>query len=282
MAIPTDERERSAHVPAQRRVALDDLAPSTPAAPEEGAAALALRRPAQPMPTDVALGLAAVALDATVRVIDLAVLPGRIAVRRIPIPGPVRARVGRVWWAAGRLGEQRRTATRLRLAAFLDALVPYVVRQLITRVDVTQLVAEFVDLDRIAEGLDLDDVVARVDLDRVVDRIDVDRVAQRLDIEQILNRLDLDTIVARVDLDRAAARLDLDPILERADVVGLARYIVEAIDLPELIRSSTGSMTSDVMHGVRTQSADADEAVQRVVDRVLHRRGRRDDRATGR
>ncbi|HEX5512400.1 MAG TPA: hypothetical protein VFX41_11850, partial [Actinomycetales bacterium] len=84
--------------------------------------------------------------------------------------------------------------------------------------------------------------------------------------------------VARVDLDRAAARLDLDPILERADVVGLARYIVEAIDLPEIIRSSTGSMTSEVVHGVRAQSADADEAVQRVVDRVLRRRSRRDGR----
>ena len=78
--------------------------------------------------------------------------------------------------------------------------------------------------------------------------------------------------VAQVIVNRAAARLDLDPILERADVVGIARYVIEAIDLPELIRSSTGSMTSDMVRGVRAQGADADEAVQRVVDRLLRRR----------
>jgi hypothetical protein len=281
MAIPIDEREQSPHVPAQRKV-LDDLAPSAPPIAGDGAPVLAFRAPTAPMGTDVVLGVAALALDATVRAIDLAVLPGRVAVSRMPVPRLVRARARRAWGAAGQVGEHRRVAVGRKVATFLDALVPYVLRQVLSRVDVTQLVAEFVDLDRIAEGLDLDDVVARVDVGRIVDRVDVDLVAQRLDIEQILDRMDLDAIVARVDLDRAAARLDLDPILERADVVGLARYIVEAIDLPELIRSSTGSMTSEVVHGVRAQSADADEAVQRVVDRVLHRRSRRDERTRGR
>jgi hypothetical protein len=277
MAIPTDEREQSPHVPAQRTVAPDDLARPAPPVAEDGAP-LAFRPSTAPMPSDVLLGVGAAALSATARAIDLAVLPGRTAARRIPIPDLVRTRARRAWWAAGRLGAQRRAALQRQLGTLLDALVPLVVREVLSRVDVTRLVAEFVDLDRIVEGLDLDAAVARVDLDRIVDRVDVDRVAQRLDIEQVLDRLDLDEIVARVDLDRAAARLDLDPILERADVVGLARYIVEAIDLPEIIRSSTGSMTSEVVHGVRAQSADADEAVQRVVDRVLRRRSRRDGR----
>ncbi|HEX5533832.1 MAG TPA: hypothetical protein VFX33_08840 [Actinomycetales bacterium] len=286
MAIPIDQREQPQRVPAQRQVALDDLAPSAPptapSAPKTaGAPVLAVRAPTAPMPTDVILGVGAVALSAAARAIDLAVLPGRVAAKRMPIPGFVRARASRAWWTAGRLGEQRRTVIGRRLTTFLDAAVPYVVQEAMSRLDVADLVAAFVDLDRIAEGLDLDAAVARVDVERVVDRVDLDRVAQRLDIQQILDRVDLDRVVARVDLDGAAARLDVDPIIERVDLVGLARYIVDAIDLPELIRSSTGSMTSEVVHGVRAQSADADEAVQRVVDRVLRRRSRRGERTPG-
>lgn len=185
----------------------------------------------------------------------------------------------------------------------MDALVPQLVRAVLDRIDVGQLVGEYVDLDRIAARLDVDEVVARVDLDRLVDRVDLDRAAARVDLDAvvdrldldqladrinldravarvdlrvdldaILDRLDLDRLADRIDLDRAAARLDLDPLLDRADLVGLARYIVEAIDLPGIIRSSTGSLGSDMVRGVRAQGADADEAVQRAVDRLLRRR----------
>ena len=47
------------------------------------------------------------------------------------------------------------------------------------------------------------------------------------------------------------------------------------IDLPALLRASTGSVTGEVVRGVREQGVDADRAVERVVDRLLHRSSRR-------
>jgi hypothetical protein len=70
-------------------------------------------------------------------------------------------------------------------------------------------------------------------------------------------------------------RVDVDRVIARTDVAGLARYIVDEIGLPGLLRTSTGSVTSEVVRSVRDQGADADRAVERVVDRLLHRHGRR-------
>jgi hypothetical protein len=48
---------------------------------------------------------------------------------------------------------------------------------------------------------------------------------------------------------------------------------VEGVDLPEIIRDSTGSMVSETVHDVRVQGIEADRAVSRLVDRLLRRRG---------
>ena len=71
-------------------------------------------------------------------------------------------------------------------------------------------------------------------------------------------------------------RLDLTQIvLQQVDLIGVAEYVVEGIDLPEIIRDSTGSVASEAVRGMRMQSVDADAAVARMVDRVLlRRRGR--------
>jgi hypothetical protein len=183
-----------------------------------------------------------------------------------------------------------------------DAVVPELAWAVLARLDVPALVREFVDLDRLAAMLDVDAVVARVDLDAVLDRVDIDAVAYRLDLDAVVARLDLDTlvdkvdvsrvvdrvdldeIVARVDLDRAVDRVDLDRAVDRVDVdrvisrtdlAGLARYVVQEIDLPGLLRASTGSVTTEVVRSVRDQGADADRAVERVVDRLLRRQARR-------
>jgi hypothetical protein len=68
--------------------------------------------------------------------------------------------------------------------------------------------------------------------------------------------------------------VDVDRVIARTDVAGIARYVVQEIDLPGLLRASTGSVTSEVVRSVRDQGADADRAVERVVDRLLHRHGR--------
>jgi hypothetical protein len=121
----------------------------------------------------------------------------------------------------------------------VDALIPLVVERALQRIDLTALVAKNVDLDAL---------VAEVDTDAVAARIDVDAVARRLDI---------DAVIARIDL------------------VGLAEEVINAIDLPEIIRESTGSMASETVRGVRMQSIGADETVARIVDRILLRRRRR-------
>lgn len=54
-------------------------------------------------------------------------------------------------------------------------------------------------------------------------------------------------------------------IQERVDLDALLR----GIDLPAIIRESTGSLTSDAMRGNRIQSSEADQAVAAWVDRVF-------------
>ena len=162
----------------------------------------------------------------------------------------------------------------------LDALVKVV----LDRVDI-DAVARRLDIEAVVERLDLTAIVLeRVDLDALVkvvlDRVDINGVARRVDVEAVLDRLDLTAIVLqRVDLDALVktvlARIDI------ADIVGLAEEVIDAVDLPEIIRESTGSMASDTVRGARMQGIVADEAVGRAVDRLLLRHGRRHTEALG-
>ncbi|MGZ4651201.1 MAG: hypothetical protein ACXV3A_11790 [Kineosporiaceae bacterium] len=129
-------------------------------------------------------------------------------------------------------------------------------------------------LDLVLDQIDLTELVERrVDLDRVAADLDVDAVADRLDIERVLDRLDLTEIVLRrVDLDRVADGLDIERILDRVDLIGLAEYIVDGIDLPRIIRESTGSVASESLRGVRARSIEADQALAQFVDRFFPRR----------
>ncbi|MGY1785130.1 hypothetical protein [Geodermatophilus sp. SYSU D00698] len=157
----------------------------------------------------------------------------------------------------------------------LDGVVDRVdLDRAVARVDLDGVV-DRVDLDRAVARVDLDAVVERVDLDRAVARVDLDGVVERVDLDRAVARVDLDAVVERVDLDRAVARVDLDAAALRMDLAGLARYVVEVIDLPGLLRASTGSVTLEVVRSVRDQGADADRAVERVVDRLLRRHARR-------
>ncbi|MFL6131989.1 MAG: hypothetical protein ACJ72A_04280, partial [Nocardioidaceae bacterium] len=59
------------------------------------------------------------------------------------------------------------------------------------------------------------------------------------------------------------------------DLVALARDVIAQLDLPEIIRESTGSMASDTVRGARMQSISGDEALSRIIDRLSMRRWRR-------
>jgi hypothetical protein len=248
----------------------------------------------------VAAALARYAADAASR-------SRRRILRHLPFTGPPsvlrRGLPGPVVWAVAHPA----SAAVRALAAAADELVPGVTRAVLARLDVPARVREFVDVDRLAAMLDVDAVVARADLDAVLDRVDLDAIAARLDLDtlvdkvdvsRVIDRVDVDSIVARVDLDRAVDRVDLDRavdrvdldravdrvdvdrVIARTDVADLARYIVQVIDLPGLLRASTGSVSSEMVRSVRDQGADADRAVERVVDRLLHRPGRRTGPAT--
>jgi hypothetical protein len=156
--------------------------------------------------------------------------------------------------------------------AFARELAPQVIDAVLDQIDLTWLVAERVDLD---------ELVARVDVDRIVSRVDLNAVVTRLDVDDIASRIDVDAIVAQVDIDEVAQRLDVAAVIERLDLAELTRAVMEEIDLPEIIRESTGSMASETVRGVRIQGIEADASVSRAVDRILRRRSRRDTDAPG-
>ena len=137
---------------------------------------------------------------------------------------------------------------RLRVAAWLQEVLPTVA-------------------DTALDGIDLTGIVLkRVKLDRIIDSIDIDR---------IVARIDLDSVVAGIDVDAIVARLDLDAVIDRMDLAALAREVIDDIDLPQIIRESTGTITSEAVLGIRMQGIQADDGVSRVVDSVLLRRGPR-------
>jgi hypothetical protein len=226
---------------------------------------------------------------------------------RIVVMGAAGAAVGAFVPAsvAARL-EERGRAGWVDVERWVEATLRYaigrVVAALLATTDLNALVREHVDLDGLAAELDVDKVVARVDLDAIVRRIDVDAVAAGLDVDAVVGRVDLDAIVRRIDVDAVVARADLDAIVHRIDVDGvaagldvdavvarvdfdaalayidlvrIAREVIDALDLPEIIRQSTGTLTSDTVRSVRSEAMHADDIVAGVVDRLLRRsRGR--------
>ncbi len=129
-----------------------------------------------------------------------------------------------------------------------------------------------VDLGTVVDRLDLDAIVATVSLDAILDRLDLDGIVGRVDLDAVAARLDLDSIVKRVDPDAVVARVDVDAALARLDLAAIARQVIDEIDLPEILRQSTGAVSSEAVRGIRSESVLADEAVARFVDRMLRRR----------
>jgi hypothetical protein len=167
------------------------------------------------------------------------------------------------------------------LERLIAACVPAVVEEVLDQINLNELVRERLDLNalvdtvdiaKIVDRVDVDAILDRVDLDAVVDRIDINAIAARIDVDSIADRIDIAKIIGRVDVDAIVAHVNLDAVVDRVDVLGMAEQVIKEIDLPEIIRDSTGSMASQVVRDARMQSIDADEAVSRFVDRILRRR----------
>lgn len=237
----------------------------------------------QPIPPvdvalDVALGVAGVASHTLAAA---GVVAGRLRARARPLvevalrPPMVTDRLqpATLISEAARRGAVSRGRLVSKAVEAIDAAIPSIVAAVLRTLDLNLIVTENVDLDRIVEEVDLDAAVSRVDIDAIAMRLDVDAVIDRLDLTEIVKRrVDIDELVATVDLDAAAARLDVDAVIDRVDLVGLVQEVIAAIDLPEIIRESTGSVASETLRGVRMQSITGDDAIARVVERMrLHR-----------
>jgi hypothetical protein len=156
----------------------------------------------------------------------------------------------------------------------LDAAVGLVnLDAILDQVDLDRAVRR-VDLDAIVDSVDLDRAVRRVDLDAIVDSVDLNRAVRRVDLDAIVDSVDLNRAVRRVDIDGVIATADINAVLDRLDLVGIAADIVAALDLPDIIRDSSGSLATSMVRDARVQSMAADEAVSRIVDRLLLRRRR--------
>lgn len=127
-------------------------------------------------------------------------------------------------------------------------------------------------LDRLVPPL-IDAIVSRIDLTELV----VTRVDLRVVVESALDRLDLTEIVVdRVDVNRIVGLADVDAVIDRVPMIQIADYIIQEIDLPQIIRESTGGIASDAFTSTRFSAARTDEIVSRVIDALLLRRKDRD------
>jgi hypothetical protein len=152
--------------------------------------------------------------------------------------------------------------------------------EIVSKVDIDGIIRQ-VDIDAIVSKVDIDGIVRQVDINAIARQVDVDAIVSQVDIDAIARRIDVDAIVERIDIDAIVSRVDIDAIVQRLDLVALAEEVVNGIDLPEIIRESTGSMASEVVRDVRIQSIDADVAIARIVDRVIRRRRARRTDAPG-
>ena len=234
---------------------------------------------------DVAIGLAGVTVGAAVaaaRTTHRVTAPVTRLLWRPPLV-PERLQPASLAGRLSLVGRSDRELLIRRAEVLLDAWTPVIVAAVVERIDLTRLVEEHVDLDEVVAGVDLDAAVRRVDLDAVVDRIDLDAIAAKLDVDAVIERADLDAavrrvdieaVISRVDLDAIAATLDVDAVIGRVDLVAIVDEVLEEIDLPAIIRDSTGSIASETVRGVRMTGISADDALGRAVDRVLFRRRR--------
>jgi hypothetical protein len=179
-----------------------------------------------------------------------------------PLGGPLRA--GRQWldtWS--RKGRVEQDGRERFASSVVEALIPRV----------AEAVMESIDLNAIVEQVDVAGIVGRVDIEQIVERLDIDAIVARVDIGRIVDRLDIDAVASRIDIDAIAARVDVQAILERVNVQSIVdrvdlptitRQVMDEVDMGEIIRESTGSLTTETVDAIRYQGMNADRFVSRV------------------
>ncbi|MCZ0912035.1 hypothetical protein [Gordonia amicalis] len=183
---------------------------------------------------------------------------------RLPVAGGV---IGAVRTRAQQFVGDTSVWVATTTRSILGAVIREVVEVLTEEVDLTDLMLNHVDLERL-----IAEVLAVIDLDAVIETVDLDRAVAQVDLMKAIGLVDLDEVIGKVDLDAVAAKLDIDAVLDRVDLVELAEEIIDGVDLPDIIREASTSVTADVMTDVRSTSERADDAVANAVNRFLRRR----------
>lgn len=158
------------------------------------------------------------------------------------------------------------------LAASTVGLVVYSAQTAVALTEATLRATVGSVLDRIVPAL-ADAIVSRMDLtDIVLSNVDLRPIVIRA-----LDEIDLTQIVVdRVDVNRIVEQADIDSVIDRVPMLQIADYIIEEIDLPQIIRESTGGVALDAFTTTRVSAIRTDEILSKVVDTVLLRRRQRD------
>jgi hypothetical protein len=90
--------------------------------------------------------------------------------------------------------------------------------------------------------------------------------------DALLARLDLTRIVVdNVDLDEVVKGVDIEAVVNRVDLVGIANYLIDELEVPEIIRESTGALAVESIEQIRVQGIRADRFVSHLLDRIVRR-----------
>jgi hypothetical protein len=100
-------------------------------------------------------------------------------------------------------------------------------------------------------------------------------VLEQVDLDEVVAGVDLDRIIGRVDVNAVVQRVDVNAVVQRVDLPGITEQVMDEVDISEIIRESTGSVTTQTVDALRYQGMNMDRFVARVVDRILLRRGER-------
>lgn len=167
-------------------------------------------------------------------------------------------------------GRQRRERGEAQVAAQLQVVLPAVVSAVLDWIDLTALV------EKVIAAVDIDGIVDSVDIPRIIDRVDINGIVSDLDLDAIVASVDIEKIIDSVDINGVVSKVDIGAIIQGLDIDSIAREVIVNINLPEIIRESSGAMASETVVGVRMRGIEADERVSRIVDRVMLRRRGRD------
>src|SRR5919109_5285737 len=95
-------------------------------------------------------------------------------------------------------------------------------------------------------------MLTRVDIDALVARVDINAIVQRVDLNSIIDRLDVNAIASRIDVEELVARTEIGDIV---------------------IQSTTG-LFERALDTLRAQFVRLDQLTNRIVNRMLGKRGR--------